>query len=196
MCVDKTQRLFVMQAGSQVLCVYDGVPQCWYEWNMPTAGVLLASLNGAAAYQDANVVALVTPGTSADTVNAVTTGIAGPDVTIADMALGNIRGLKKVWEFQANGTYKGPHNANVVLTYPEDGWPTCNFGPLAAVSPYVLPFNPNPEDASVYNVRIYPDFAGIISPGATFALETISAQVGLEPVGINKLPQSITMKQR
>jgi len=196
MCVDKTQRLFVMQAGSQVLCVYDGVPQCWYEWNMPTAGVLLASLNGAAAYQDANVVALVTPGTSADTVNAVTTGIAGPDVTIADMALGNIRGLKKVWEFQANGTYKGPHNANVVLTYPEDGWPTCNFGPLAAVSPYVLPFNPNPEDASVYNVRIYPDFAGIISPGATFALETISAQVGLEPVGLNKLPQSVTMKQR
>lgn len=197
MAVDQGQRLGVLQKNSRTLCVYDGIPQCWYEWNMPTQGIVLASFNGQLVYQDTNVVVPVVPGTTADTVNGATTGIAGPDVTLADLIFGNIRGLKKVWEFQAVGTYKGPHNANAVLSYPEDGWPTRNYAitPIST-NPYVLPFNPNPEDASTYKVRIYPDFSGVVSPGATFSLEMLSAQVGVEPIGISKLPSYLVMKQK
>ena len=197
MAIDQGQRLFVLQANSLTLCVYDGIPQCWYEWKMPTQGLLLAAFNGQAVYQDAAVVVPVVPGATADVVNGVTTGIAGPDVTVADMIFANVRGLKKVWEFQAVGTYKGPHNANVVLSYPEDGWPTKTYGITPSpTQPYVLPFNPNPEDASTYKVRIFPDFSGIVSPGATFSLEVLSAQVGVEPTGLNKLPAFLVMKAK
>jgi hypothetical protein len=158
---------------------------------------LIAVLSGQACYEDSALVAVVTPSASADLIAGVTFGIAGPDVTAADFNLGNVRGLKKVWEFQGVGTYEGPHNANAVLAYPDDGWPTITYRKIVPTSltPYVLPFNPNPEDASGYKVRIYPDFTDIVSPGATFKLEMISAQVGLEPIGLNKLPAYLSLKQ-
>jgi hypothetical protein len=196
MAVDQGQRLFVLQKDKLTLCVYDGIPGAWYEWQMPSQGLLLAVFNGQAVYQDAAVVAQVTPQVSVDTIAGVSTGIPGPDATLAELVLGNVRGLKKVWEFQAVGTYEGPHNANAVLTYPEDGWPSKTYKITpASTDPYVLPFNPNPEDASTYKVRIFPDFAGIVSPGATFRFEMLSAQVGMEPIGLNKRPAFVTMKE-
>lgn len=195
MTVDQGQRLFVLLSGSLTLCVYDGIPQCWYEWKMPSQGLLLATFNGQAVYEDSALVVPVVPGATSDNLAGVVTGIAGPDVSTQELNIGGTRGLKKVWEFQGVGTYRGPHNANAVLTYPEDGWPTSNYAITpTSLTPYVLPFNPNPEDASTYKVRIYPDFSGIVSPGATFSIEMVSAQVGVEPVGLNKLPGYLVMK--
>jgi hypothetical protein len=199
MAVDQAQRLFVMlfitEPTDPSICVYDGIPQCWYEWVTPSTPKLLATYNGQACYEDNAVVAPVVPGAVVDIIAGVSAGIAGPDVSTQEMNFGNTRGLKKVWEFQGVGTYKGPHNANAVLSYPEDGWPTSNYAIMpTSLFPYILAFNPNPEDASTYKIRIFPDFTGVGSPGATFSIEMISAQVGVEPVGISKLPAYVIMK--
>lgn len=198
LAVDKDQRLFVLQEDSKTICVYDGVPQCWYEWVSPTFGSLLSTYNGQACYQDAQNVNVVTSGATADVVGGATTGIPGPDITAADMIFGNVRGLKRVWEFQGVGTYRGPHNSNVILSYPEDSVPDSIYAPFTPDpdEPYIIPFNPKQEEASTYKVRIYPDFTGVISPGATFSLEMISAQVGLDPIGLNKRPQFVTLKAK
>lgn len=197
MAVDKDQRLFVQQAGSPVVCVYDRVPQAWYEWRCPTQGLLLSTYRGQACYQDTAVVAVVTPGGTADVVNGVTTGIA-PDITIAPLNIGNVRGLKRVWEFQAVGEYLGPHRMNVVLSYPEDDQPDTLYNPFtpSPSEPYILPFNPIQEAASVYGIRLYVDFVGIGVPGLSATLEMISAQVGMEPIGLNKRPTFVTLKAR
>ena len=194
LALDSQQRLFVLQETGPIM-VYDGIPAAWYAWNVPTTGVLLSSYQGQVAYQDAATVNALVPGAVVDTIAGTPSGIA-PDITIAPLNLGNVRGLKRVWEFQAVGTYLGPHRVNVVLSYPEDDWPDTAYEPFVpgASDPYVIPFNPDFEEASQYGIRIYADFVGIGSPGATFALEMVSAQVGAdESVGLNKRPESKTM---
>lgn len=194
LALDGQQRLFVLQQSGPIM-VYDSVPAAWYAWAAPTAGVLLATSAGNAVYQDGATVNVVTPGQVNDSIAGVTTGIA-PDITLAPLNLGNVRGLKRVWEFQAVGTYLGPHRVNVVLSYPEEiGIPNDVFGPFSpAGAPYVLPFNPTQEEAAQYGIRIYADFVGVGTPGLTFALEMVSAQVGLDAgVGLSKLPENVTL---
>lgn len=193
--LDQAQRLFVLQASGPIM-VYDGIPAAWYEWNTPTTGILLSTYKGQAVYQDAATVNVVVPGQAADVIAGTTTGIA-PDITLADLNIGNVRGLKRVWEFQAVGEYLGPHRVNVVLSYPGiPNEPDTVFAPFtpAAGEPYVLPFNPTQETADSYGLRIYADFVGIGSPGKTFALEMVSAQVGMDSgVGLAKLPEGVTL---
>jgi hypothetical protein len=197
LALDSSQRLFVQQSETNTVCVYDGIPGAWYEWNAPTNGVLMASYLGEACYQDTATVNVVTPGTVADSVDGTTYGIA-PDITLAPLSLGNVRGLKRVWEFQAVGDYLGPHNLNVVLSYPEDDQPDTTYDPFtpSADEPYVYPFNPLQEEASLFGIRLYADFTGITNPGASFALEMISAQVGMDPVGLNKRPAAVRLIAR
>lgn len=193
--VDEDQRLFVQQAGSNVVCVYDRVPQAWYEWRSPTQGLLLATYLGQTAYQDTATVNVVTPGGTADIIAGVTTGIA-PDLTLAPFNFANVRGVKRVWEFQVVGSYLGPHNLNVVLSYPEDEEPPTLYAPFTPLpgEPYIAPFNPLQEEAAEFGVRIYVDFAGISVPGLSAAFEMISAQVGVDQtIGIKKRPQALTM---
>lgn len=194
LALDAQQRLFVLQETGPIM-VYDGIPAAWYAWSVPTTGVLLSSYQGQVAYQDAATVNALVPGAAVDTIAGTPSGIA-PDITLAPLNLGNVRGLKRVWEFQAVGTYLGPHRVNVVLSYPEDTVPDDVFDPFTpgAGVPYVLPFNPTEEAAAQYGIRIFADFVGIGSPGATFALEMISAQVGVEAgVGLSKLPENVTL---
>lgn len=193
LALDKQQRLFVLQQSGPIM-VYDGVPAAWYAWQAPTAGVLLSTYGGQAVYQDAANVNAVAPAQAADVVGGVTYGIA-PDITLAPLSIGNVRGLKRVWEFQIVGTYLGPHRLNVVLSYPEDDWPATVYQPFTpdGTSPYVIPINPLFEEASQYTIRVYADFVGVGSPGLTFAMEMISAQVGLDSsVGLNKRPTAKT----
>jgi len=194
LALDEQQRLFVLQESGPIM-VYDGVPAAWYAWQAPTTGVLLANYSGQVAYQDAATVNVVTPGQAADIIVGVRTGIA-PDITLAPLNLGNVRGLKRVWEFQAVGTYLGPHRINVVLSYPEDVQADTVFGPFPALAgvPYVYPFNPLLEEAAQFGIRIYADFVGVGTPGLTFALEMISAQVGMDgSVGLKKLPPNVQL---
>jgi hypothetical protein len=124
----------------------------------------------------------------------VTFGIA-PDITLAPLNFGNVRGLKRCWEFQAVGTYLGPHRLNIVLSYPEDDQPPTIYNPfvVSPTAPYVYPFNPLQEEASQFGIRLYADFVGVGSPGLTFALEMISAQVGMDSVGLNKRPAFVQL---
>lgn len=195
LALDKQQRLFVLQQFGPIM-VYDGVPAAWYAWQAPTVGVLLSTYAGQAVYQDAANVNAVAPAQAADLVGGVTYGIA-PDITLAPLSIGNVRGLKRVWEFQIVGTYLGPHRLNVVLSYPEDeAQPATVYAPFApsSTAPYIVPFNPLLEAASQYGIRLYADFVGVGSPGLTFAFEMVSAQVGMETgVGLKKLPPGVTL---
>ena len=192
--LDARQRLVVQQAGSRIACVYDRVPQAWYEWNLPTQGLLLATFNGEAVYQDSTNINICTPTAATDLVNGVTSGIA-MDVTLAPLNIGNVRGLKRVWEFQGVGEYKGPHRINVTLDYPEDDQPETTYKPFTPVAgkPYIIPFNPMQETASQFLIRFFVDFVGVNSPGESCTLEMVSAQVGMEPVGIAKRPSFVTL---
>jgi hypothetical protein len=191
LALDKNQRLFVQQSGSSQLLVYDGVPGAWYTWQMATTPKLLTSYMGQAAYQDTATVNVVTTGAVADSINGTVYPFA-PDLTVAPFGFANIRGAKRVWEFQIVGKYRGPHRQNVVLSYPQDDNPDDVFDPVIPdpSKPYIIPFNPTFERASQFGVRIYGDFVGVSEPGASFSIELISAEVGLEPGGLNKRPNS------
>lgn len=195
LALDKAQRLFVIQESGPIM-VYDGIPAAWYTWDAPTSGVLISTYMGQACYQDAATVNVVVPGQVADVVAGVTYGIA-PDITLAPMNPGNIRGLKRVWEIQAVGSWLGPHRLNAILSYPEDvNTPPTVYEPFPYLTAgaYVVPMNPLQEESSQYGLRLYADFVGISEPGLTFALELISIQVGMDQaVGLAKLPQGVTL---
>ena len=197
LAVDKHQRLAVLQSDSSgyQLHVFDSAPNAWYQWRLPTAGLLLATIDGEFAYQDDSRVVAIAPGAAADDINGATAAIA-PDVLIASLQPGNVRGLKRVWEMQLVGTYLGPHSLTIDLSYPGDDADADTFGPFAAdpAHPYVYAFNPSQEEASSYAIRVRASFPGVDPPGRSFALELLSLQVGMDVgVGLNKRPSSGTI---
>ena len=191
LAIDKDQRLVIQQANSPTLCIWSTILKTWFLWNEPTQGLLLTTYQGQAAYQDTGTVNVITPGQVADLIAGTTYGIA-PDITFASIAFSTQRSTKMVWELQAIGEYLGPHRLNIVLSYPDTTEPDTVFKPFIPdpTKPYVVPFNPMVEEATNYGLRIYADFVGVGSPGRSFTLELIGAEVGVERSGINKLPDS------
>lgn len=180
MTVDGKQRLLVA-TDSTDLFVYDQLPQAWYHWRLPTAGKLLTTRDGNAVYQDSSFVSVYTPGDYTDMVPSAT-GIA-PDVTLSLSEFGNVRGLKCVWACNIVGEYRGPHNLNAVMSYPDEDEPDTTFGPFPADpdEPYIHEINPMVEETTSYGVRVFVDFAGVPIPGNSMALELLSFEVGIQP---------------
>jgi hypothetical protein len=184
MLVDERQRLFVF-AGTTSAFVFDQVSQCWSTWVLPAAAALASAWRGHATYQDLLApahVAVHTPGAFADTINGVRTG-APPDITLAGVSMAGVRSFKRCWAIQIVGQYKGPHNLNAVVSYPdEDGQVPTTYGPFTVdpASPYVYEVNPDPEEASTFGLRIFADFGGVENPGNSFTLELVSFEVGVE----------------
>lgn len=191
MAFDAKQRLFVSLLGSTDLFVYDEVTKGWYDWRVPTAPILLSAWKGDAVYQDAAHVNVHTPGTFADNIGGVVTGIA-MDLRIAFLNFANVRGLKHVWEFQLVGEYKGLHRLNVELSYPDEDQPVTTYPPYVPdpAGTYVFAFNPMVEEASTFAVHVFTDFVGVVTPGNSMTLELVSAEVGIERGGLNKRPDS------
>jgi hypothetical protein len=92
---------------------------------------------------------------------------------------------------QLLGTYKGPHNLNVTLSYPDEisQVPTEFTWTPSPADEYIYSFNPEVEQSSTYHVVISADFDGIAAPADSFELEMLSSEVGIQP-GINRLPSS------
>lgn len=183
MCVDADQRLHIA-TGTTAWFVYDQVRDCWYQWRLPTtSATLCAVLEGRVAWQDDARVARYSASVFADTVGAVTYGVP-PDFALASMDFGNVRGVKVVWAIQIEGTYRGPHRVNAVLSYPgnNDNAPPTTFGPFLPASdqPYVLEINPMVEEASSYGLRVFVDFVGVADPGDSAEFELISCEVGID----------------
>jgi hypothetical protein len=100
---------------------------------------------------------------------------------------------------QLIGAYKGPHNLNAVLSYPDDDPDNPTVFPDPADSPYtpdptapyLIAINPMVEQASSYGVRVFADFDGIEEPGNSFELELVSAEVGVDSgSGLDKMRDS------
>lgn len=181
LAVDGQQRLLVA-TGSTDLFVYDQLPQAWYHWRLPTAAQLITNRSGRAVYQDSSLVSVYTPDNYTDRVPTAS-GIA-PDVTLALSEFGNVRGLKSVWACNIVGEYRGPHNLNAVISYPDEpDEPDTTFGPFPADpgEPYIFEINPMIEESTSYGLRVFVDFAGVGTPGNSMALELLSFEVGIEP---------------
>lgn len=191
MALDKNQRLFIQQADSSQLHVFDGVPAAFYQWNLPTAPRLIASYLGEVAYQDTSTVNLVDPNAVADHINGTIYGFA-PDITLAPLGFGSIRGVHRVWKFQVIGQYLGAHRLNVALSYPQDTRPGMTYPPFIPdpTKPYLYEFRPRFVEASLYGLRIWGDFTGLGTPGASFSLEMIGVEVGVDPGRFKQLPAS------
>jgi hypothetical protein len=191
LALDASQRLYIQQTGSSELLVYDHVPGIWGGLVLPTPPVLIASNQGRLLYQDTAVVSAQTPGATADVVNGVTYGIA-PDITFASVSFVGVRGLKMIWGLQLVGQYLGAHRINIVISYPDDGYPDQIVPPFtpAAGQPYVIPFYLMNEEVTSFGLRVFADFVGVPTPGASFSLEMLAAEVGVEGKSIAKLKDS------
>ncbi len=199
MTIDKRQRLVVATA-THSLVVYDQVLEMWYnDWRLPTTSArLLSTLDGEVVFQDDNRVWQHDPTTFVDNLNGSLTGIP-IDLTLSSFNFGNIRSVKALWALQIIGDYKGPLNMNAVISYPDDDpnnptiFPDPSLGPYTPdpTLPYLMEINPMLESASSYGLRIFQDFAGIVTPGETSEIELFACEVGVDgPTGLNKMPDS------
>ena len=180
LAVDSRQRLYV--ANGQLWC-YDGIPRLWSQVVVPTTPVRLATLQGQVTYQDAQYVAPQVPNMHVDVLGSTTYPIP-LDITLAGMNLAQVRAFLCCWAMQVIGEYRGPHNLNAVISYPDDmpDFPTL-VGPFPVdpSKPYLIEVNPINERCSTLGLRVYSSFEGVNSPGDSFSLELVSCKVGLIP---------------
>jgi hypothetical protein len=184
--IDNNQRLYTSdEAGN--LFVFDQTSQTWWQWLLPAPTALLTTFRGVPAYHDAQFVMQQTPGRF-DSRNGVITACP-PSYDFADLNFAGVRSFKCLWGMEILGTYKGPHNLNVELSYPDeiDQEPSEFAWTPAADEEFIYEFNPKVEESSTYHLRVFVDFNGIEEPGDSFEFEMISAEVGVQP-GMNRLP--------
>jgi hypothetical protein len=187
--IDNNQRMYATDNAGNMF-VWDQISGTWWTWRLPAPSSLLATWRGAPVYQDTVYVMPQVSTTRFDTRGAARTGCP-PLYDLADLDFGTVRAFKCLWEMQLLGTYKGPHNLNVTLSYPDEisQVPTEFTWTPSPDDEYIYSFNPEVEQSSTYHVVISADFDGIASPADSFELEMLSSEVGIQP-GLNRLPGS------
>lgn len=184
--IDKTERLHVMTGTSQMF-TYDQIVKTWYNWQIPTfSGKIAATVDGELAFQDDERIFVYRPDQAMDEIEGDSIGVLWR-VKFAPFSFGRPRGVKNVWEFQFIGEYHGPHRAFVEISYPnESNWATLTLrGPLfpGPDDPYLFAANPDPEDATEFQLEVYNDFQGVDPEdltGESASIEWISAAVGVQ----------------
>lgn len=194
MAVDDKQRLCVA-VGSARLYVFDQVAGCWLIWRIPAAAVLVTSWQGLLTYQDTQAtsnVVVYNPNATFDAIGGLGTAIA-LDIQLASINFAGVRSFKRCWAIQIVGQHRDAHRLNVVVSYPDDDMADTTYPPFVPDPSlaYVYEVNPDPEEATTFNVRLFVDYndPGILSPGDSFVLELLSFEVGLES-GIGRLPST------
>jgi hypothetical protein len=193
MCLDSEQKLYIQQDGTDAskVIVYDHVPGVWGVVACPTPPRLIATYAGQFTYQDTGTVNVTVDGAVNDQIAGVTYGIA-PDLTFQSLSFANVRGLKMIWGLQLVGQYLGAHRVNIVISYPDDGYPDQVIPPFTPdpTKPYIIPFYLDNEEVTTFELRVYADFVGVVTPGASFSLELIGAEIGVQPGRLAQLPDS------
>lgn len=197
MAVDARQRLHILCATGEWF-TWDQLTDAWSQWRTPTAGKQMCVYRGQVCYQDGTQVMQLDPTAVADFVAGSVNGAAiAPDVTFQRFSFAEVRAVKSLREIQGTGVYLGPHQANVVISYPDDGYPNTAFAPYTPdpSKPYLWIANPALETAASWGLRVYATFTGITSPGLSFELELVSFEVGVDrSAGIIKLPDGFRMQ--
>jgi hypothetical protein len=178
LAVDSKQRLFVT-TGVNLWC-YDGIPELWSQVVLPSLPLKIATLGGALAWQDGARIAVQVPGTHADVLGGTTYPVP-LDITLAGISYAQVRAYQRLWALQLVGEYRGPHQLNAILSYPDDmpGFPDQFTKVPDPSKPYLIEINPTNELCSQFGLRVFSTFNGIGSPADSFTLEVISAKVGL-----------------
>lgn len=188
MSVDNNQRFYVSDDAGN-LFVFDQISNTWWQWLLPAPISLLTTFKGQPVYQDAAYTMECLPEQRFDLRG---TDIFGcpPAYELADLDFGGVRSFKCLWEMQVLGTYKGPHNLNVELSYPDEiaQVPTEFTWTPVAGEEFVYSFNPEVEQSSTYHIKVWVDFDGVPEPADSFEWELLAAEVGIQPGGLNKLP--------
>lgn len=185
MAVDKAQRLHVT-VGNGDMFVYDQVVNAWNKYLLPSDSArFLTTIDGQIAYQDDLAVSVYTPGQFLDIIDG-SEFVIPPYVKLADISFASIRNFSHTWAFQAIGQYKGPHRLNARVSYPDQAGalPTV-YNPYTPVTgaPYLVQFNPDPEECSLFEIELWADFEGVETPGDSFELDLIAAEVGIDLQG-------------
>lgn len=181
MAIDGSQRLVVV-AGSNNIFVFDDLSQAWLRWTVSGATAqLVTTWQGNAVYQDSARVRGQVPGTFADITDGVATGVS-PTIELALMSFGTVKGLKHCWAFNITGQVLGTCQIWAQLSYPDDtGTAPTLFGPFAVTAGVLnVEINPMVEEATSFDLVIFGTFVGVSVPGASYSLELITAEVGVE----------------
>jgi hypothetical protein len=192
MSMDGLQRLVVM-TGSGNVYVFDEISQGWFHWTVASgAASLVTTWQGNATIQDAARVRAQAPGTFADITDGVAAGVA-PDVTMT-LAIGPVKGQKCVWAINLTGEFLGHIQLFVTLSYPDDpDEPPTSYGPYDIFGgggvPMNIEINPMVESATTFDLHVQAAFAGVAVPGASYSLELITAEVGIDQT-MSKRPNS------
>jgi len=192
MTIDGLQRLIV-STRSNVLFAFDQLSQAWLKWQIGTFGTIVSALTtwqSNVVYQDAARVRQLVPGTFADVLDGVSTGVA-PTITLAIVSLGAVKALKRVWAINITGDELGPCNLHAQLQYPDElSAFNTNFGPFALASgPLNVEINPLIEETTSFVLKLFADFSGVPTPGASYSLELVTADCGVEET-LSKVPNA------
>ncbi len=197
LAVDSKQRLYVLTNTTDMFS-FDQISRRWSRWLIGSAtNIKLATIsNGTLHIQNNACVSYYDTTLARDIIAGVETGCP-LGFTMASLNFGNVAGVKKVRLFQLRGQYKDTHKLQVTVGYPDQNAtsPTTTmqlFTP-SSTKPYVLDFYPKTEEASSYSLVVDASFSGVTTPGNSFELDMLAAQVAVDGrAGINKSTQQIS----
>lgn len=198
MALDNKQKLHVA-TGTGVYLVYDAISQVWSRFIPGDAPArLLTAVNGVATYQSGTCVAQYqTDGIYYDAIEPSGGHVPiTPGFTVSSLNFANVAGVKLCRLIQLRGTWKGPHNVLVTVSYPDQN-PIQSSTVMAPFTPdptkpYVIDCYPGIEEASSYGLDVQTSFAGVTpgTEGNTFELDVFSAEVAIDSrTGVSKSVQ-------
>lgn len=182
LAVDKNQRVLV-SLGSQNAYIWDTVPGAWYQWNIPSSSIRVATSGGHFVYADSLRVMQHTPGVYSDNIGASDIPVP-PSWTLAPIHLmGSVRGYGRCWAIQVQGGYIAPHLMGLTLGYgDESDYQAPTVYPPKLASPtlsYLYEWNPAEEEASQFELSFAVTFPNGVA-GNSGTWELISFDVGVD----------------
>jgi len=195
---DKQRTMFGLKNRQQSI-VRDGLSYSWGDYAHPRIIKLVHRINGMFCYAD-DISVHVNDGTAYDTYlddstqDEVVSSIV-QDIQTTPINFGTVKGLKCVWRFLVYGVLSSQHDLIVDATYEtEDGtytesW-TVKWEQMLPQYPRLeISFEPKVIEMSSISLRFRPDYSrlGVATPGASFELETVSFEAGIDSY-LNRTP--------
>src|SRR6185369_5999240 len=102
---------------------------------------------------------------------------------LAGLSFGATRGFVRLRRMQVIGKYRGAHNMQVTVAYPDDFPADPTVGPVltpAPSTPYLIEAIPGHGRASQFDVTIDVNHDGETTPGDSCSIEVLSCKIGVQ----------------